>query len=112
LALYKKYIEIYPELYFNFEDTNKINTVKIITYDDSVEWENKIKSGEKITSDFLNENGPKIPYALSESVKGNKYTYKFEGKWYIVKQEDWDRYINNEITKEQLNSIKLIEFDD
>ena len=112
LALYKNYIEIYPELYFNFEDVNKINTVKIVAYDDSIEWENKIITGKKITEEFLKENGPKNPYVLSESIKGNKYTYNFQGKWHIIKQEDWDKYISGEITKEHLILNSLSTFDD
>ena len=108
LSLYKNYVSLYPELYFNFEDTNKVNTVKIISYDDSIDWENKIVSGNKITSNFLEENGPKKPYVLTEYIRGNKYTYSFQDKWYIIKQENWDRYTNKEINKQEL--LELSEF--
>jgi hypothetical protein len=62
MALYNKYIKLFPNINFTFTGLNIYN-VNILDGNGNVYWTKKIKEQDSITKDFLSD-GPKGSFSI------------------------------------------------
>ena len=85
LSIYEHYQSIYPDLVFEFDESN-IKHVNLYSGDGNIYWSKPIAAGSELTIDFYDASSYGA-FTIPQKTGTQEYKYIFDNKWLLNEQE-------------------------